>query len=44
MKTKRMVIVKERTIMRKCHSAVKKNNKNCPKEEECNRRRKMRKV
>jgi hypothetical protein len=38
-----MVIIKERTITRKQHSVVRKNNKSCPKEEECNKRREIRK-
>jgi hypothetical protein len=37
-----MVIVKERTIVKKYYSVVKKNNKSHPKREECNKRRTMR--
>jgi hypothetical protein len=38
-----MVIAKVRTITREYYSVVKKNNKSCPKGEECNRRRMIRK-
>jgi hypothetical protein len=38
-----MIITKERTIKREHYSVVKKNNKSCPKGEECIRRRMIRK-
>jgi hypothetical protein len=41
--TKGMVVAKERKIAREFYSVVRKNNKSCPKGEECNKRRKIRK-